>query len=65
MAVTLNDEKILEQWGIVLEGGAGKDIPLLRLVQESLKSSELPGVEWGRVEAQPSFFKGFFGNKRA
>ena len=65
MAVTLQDQKILDQWSIVLEGGAGKDIALLRLVQDSIRAAELPGVTFEKVEAQTSMLKGWFGNKRA
>lgn len=65
MAVTLNDQKVLEQWGIVIEGGAGKDTELIGNIQDLLKYSDLPGVKWGKVDAQPSMFKGMFGNKRA
>jgi hypothetical protein len=65
MAVTLQDQKIMDQWGVVLEGAAGKDIPLLHMVQDSLQASGLPGVVWEKVDAQPSMLKGWFGNKRA
>jgi hypothetical protein len=65
VAVTLNDQKILDQWGVVLEGGAGKDAAMLQMIQNTLKSSELPGVQWENVNAQPSMLKGWFGNKRA
>lgn len=65
MAVTLNDEKILDQWGVVLEGGAGKAAAMVQTVYTTLKASELPGVNCGTVEAQPSMLKGFFGNKRS
>lgn len=65
MAVTLNDEKVLDQWGVVLEGGAGKEAALLQSVDSTLKASDLPGVRWQQVEAQPSMLKGLFGNKRS
>src|ERR1044071_1565142 len=65
MAVTLNDEKILDQWGAVIECGAGKDATLLQSTQDMLRNSELPGVAWQKVDAQPSMLKGLFGNKRS
>lgn len=65
MAVTLNDEKILDQWGVVIESGAGRDTAVLQTIQGWLKASELPGVAWQIVDAQTSMFKGLFGNKRS
>ena len=65
MAVTLNDEKILDQWGVVIECAAGKDDAVLGTITGSLKASDLPGVEWQKVDAQTSMFKGLFGNKRS
>jgi hypothetical protein len=65
MAVTLNDEKILDQWSVVIESGAGKDGTLLQSTQDMLRNSELPGVAWQKVDAQPSMLKGLFGNKRS
>jgi hypothetical protein len=64
MAVTLKDEKILDTWAVVMEGGAGHADALLQDVQDLLKSSDLPGIAWGKVDAQPGMLKGFFGKKR-
>lgn len=65
MAVTLNDEKILDQWGVVIEGGAGKDAQMMSYVTDALQGSSLPGVTSQKIEAQPSMLKGLFGNKRS
>jgi hypothetical protein len=64
MAVTLKDEKILDTWAVVMEDGAGYADALLQNVQGRLKSSELPGITWGTVDAQPGMLKGLFGKKR-
>lgn len=64
MAVTLNDQKILDQWGVVMECGAGKDTALLQSTQDMLRDSNLPGVAWEKVDAQTGMLRGLFGNKR-
>jgi hypothetical protein len=64
MAVTLKDEKVLDTWGLVMEGGAGHAAGLLQQVQDLLKFSELPGITWQKVDAQPGMIKGWFGKKR-
>jgi hypothetical protein len=55
-------------------GGAGapvatpaspKDLGRLPQPDYADVHAELPGVKWGKVEAQPSMLKGMFGNKRA
>jgi hypothetical protein len=64
MAVTLNDQKIMDTWGLVIEGAAGKDLTLMRTIQSMVRDSDLPGVECSKIEAQPSMLKGLFGKKR-
>lgn len=64
MAVTLKDEKLLDSWGVVLEGAAGKHDDLLQGILAELKAGELPGVAWGMIEANPGMLKGWFGKKR-
>ncbi|HYE75283.1 MAG TPA: hypothetical protein VEF04_18210 [Blastocatellia bacterium] len=64
MSVTLKDEKLLESWSVVIEGAAGREGILLDHINRLLGSSELPGVRWQPVEAQPSMLKGFFGKRR-
>src|ERR1051325_4292433 len=64
MGVTLNDEKLLDSWGVVIEQGAGKEQDLLRTINRYLDASELPGIQAKMVEAKPSMLKGFFGKKR-
>jgi len=64
MAVTLKDEKILDTWGLVIEGAAGRSGGLVESVQSLLQYSGLPGIAWQRVDAQPGMIKGFFGKKR-
>lgn len=64
MAVTLKDEKLLDQWSVVMEGGAGKQDQLLGYAVRALEQSELPGITWQKVEAQPGMLKGMFGKRR-
>jgi hypothetical protein len=64
MGVTLNDEKLLDSWGVVIEQGSGKEQELLRTINRYLDASELPGIQAKMVEAKPSMLKGFFGKKR-
>jgi hypothetical protein len=64
MAVTLKDEKILDTWGVVMESGSGHAASVLQNIQDLLKHSDLPGISWDIVEAQPGMLKGLFGKKR-
>jgi len=64
MAVTIKDEKLLDTWGVIMEGAAGKAADLLQNVQNLLQYSQLPGIAWQKVDAQPGMIKGFFGKKR-
>ncbi len=64
MAVSLRDEKLLDQWGVVMENGAGKQDEAFAYVTQRLHGSELPGVAWRKVEVQPGMFKGLFGKRR-
>ena len=64
MAVTLKDEKILETWGLMLEGGAGHAASLIQSIESLLKYSALPGIEWKTIDAQPGMLKGWFGKRR-
>lgn len=65
MAVTLNDYKVTERWGIVVEGAVGQNEGVMQNIQDLLQASKLPGVKWGKIDAQPSMLKGLFGNKRS
>lgn len=64
MAVTLKDEKILDSWGLVMEGAAGHAHSLTERIEGLLKHGELPGISWKITEAQPGMLKGWFGKKR-
>ncbi len=64
MAVSLKDEKLLDNWGTIITSGAGRQDELLATVTQLLHGSELPGVEWKQVDVQPSMLKGLFGKKR-
>jgi hypothetical protein len=64
MAKTLKDEKILDTWGLVMEGGAGHADTMINCVRELLRNSDLPGIAWENVDAQPGMIKGLFGKRR-
>lgn len=45
MSVTLKDEKIVKDWGTLLEGCRGKRKEFYQLVQDSIQAMEAPGVK--------------------
>ena len=64
MGVTLNDEKLLDSWGVVIEQASGRGESLIDTVNQHLSHSDLPGIVWKMVEAKPSLIKGLLGKKR-
>lgn len=60
MAITLNDQKIQERWGQVIERGSGKTEALYKMTQDFLKEAQAPGVSWEFTEVKT----GMFGSKR-
>ncbi|HZS04835.1 MAG TPA: hypothetical protein VFD58_08365 [Blastocatellia bacterium] len=64
MSVTLKEEKLIDSWGVVIEEGAGRQELLMKNILHYLESSQLPGVQWRQIEAQPGWLKGIFGKRR-
>jgi len=61
---TLKDEKIVDNWTMVIGGGQEKADYVFDIVQKLLEANQAPGVKWELGEVTPSFFKGLFGRKR-
>lgn len=64
MAVTLKEQKIVESWGIVIQGGQGKASSIFDTTQDLLEANKAPGVKWEMTEAKPGLIKGLLGKKR-
>jgi hypothetical protein len=58
--MALKNEAVLEQWGEVLEHGAGKGKWILDRVEIKIKEAKMPGV----AAQQQSISSGMFGTKR-
>lgn len=62
--VTVEHEKILDSWGMLIDGGAGKGDTLLAWFMKFLRESNAPGIEVEAVEVRPSWLKGLLGKSR-
>lgn len=62
--VTLKDAKIVESWGVMLEGCQGEEQGLFRATEVYLEESKAPGVTWKRETVTPGWLKGLMGKKR-
>ena len=60
MAITLNDQKIQERWGQIIEHGNGKADTIYKMTQDFLKEAQAPGVAWEFTDVKT----GMFGSKR-
>jgi uncharacterized membrane protein len=60
MAITLNDQKIQERWGQIVEHGNGRADAIYKMTQEFLKEGQIPGVAWEFTDVKT----GIFGSKR-
>lgn len=60
MAITLNDQKIQERWGQLIDHGNGKADTLYKMTQDFLKEAQAPGVAWEFTDVKT----GMFGTKR-
>lgn len=64
MAIVLKDEKIVKDWGTLVEGCKGKRKEFYELVVESIKSMEAPGVITEEIKVAIGWLSGMFGNER-
>jgi hypothetical protein len=63
--VTLKDEKIIDRWSMVVEGGQGLTEQIYTDTEAFIKETRAPGINFDRVQVRPSWLKGFFGNERS
>ena len=62
--VTLNDEKIVDDWFVSVEGGQGRGLEVYKLTMELIQKSEVPEITAEEVMVRPSWLAGLFGRKR-
>ena len=62
--VTLQDEKIIDRWSMIVENGQGKAEQVYKDTEANIKDSKAPGIEIDRVRIRPSWLKGLFGKER-
>ena len=55
MAITLKEESILNQWGTLVDHGAGNAADLLEAIQSTLEEAQIPGeCSWSIEEVKSS-----------
>jgi hypothetical protein len=62
--VTLQDEKILDSWSVLVEKAQAKTEETLNSTTSFIKESQAPGIEIETVKVRPSWLKGLFGMER-
>jgi len=64
MAVTLKNEKIVDNWSMIVKEGQEKVEEVFKDTESLILKSEAPGVKSERVKANPGFLAGVFGSER-
>ena len=54
--VRLDDQKIKQRWGQIIEGGSGKTDMIYKLTQEFLQDGQAPGVTWDFIDIKTGWF---------
>ncbi len=62
--VTLQDEKIMDRWSMVIENGHGNSEQIYKDTESFIQTSQMPGVGIERVKVRLSWLKGLFGTER-
>lgn len=62
--VTLQDEKIIDRWSILIGNAQGQSEKTYSETENLIRSSKAPGIEIERVRVRPSWLKGLFGVER-
>ena len=62
--VSLKDEKILDNWSILIKDAQEKSQEIFNNTTTNLKESQAPGITIESVKVRPSWLQGFFGNER-
>ena len=61
---TLQDEKIIDRWSMIIENGKGKAEQVYKDTGSFIEKSESPGTAIEDVKIRPSWLKGLFGVER-
>ena len=64
MSVTLKDEKIIDRWSMIVEGGQGQAEQIYQDTENNVKELKVPGIDMEIVKVRPSWLKGLFGKER-
>lgn len=64
MAITLQDEKIIDRWSMIIENGQGNAEKIYQDAEGFIKQSNAPGVALEKVKVRTSWLKGLLGNER-
>lgn len=62
--VTLQDEKIIDRWSMIIENGQGNAERIYKDTEDYIKESKAPGIEVDEVKIRTSWLKGLLGNER-
>lgn len=65
MGITLQDEKIIDRWSIIIGNGQDKAEQVYQDTEQLIKESKAPGISIERVKVRPSWLKGLLGNERS
>jgi hypothetical protein len=65
MGITLQDEKIIDRWSMIIENGQGNGEIIYSDAENFVKTSKAPGIALDRVRVRPSWLKGLLGNERS
>ncbi len=63
--ITLQDEKIIDRWSIIIENGQDKAGQVYKDTESYIKESKTPGIQIESVKVRTSWLKGLFGNERS
>ena len=65
MGITLQDEKIIDRWSMLIEGGQGQAEQVYQDTERFIRESKAPGINIERTRVRPSWLKGLLGNERS
>lgn len=64
MGVTLKDEKIIDRWSMIVEGGQGQAENVYKDAENYIKESKAPEIRIEKTKVRPSWLKGIFRKER-
>lgn len=65
MGITLQDEKIIDRWSIIIGNGQGRAEQVYQDTEQLIRDSKAPGMSIEQVKVRPSWLKGLLGNERS